>query len=175
MNRLEQSFERFLFSSRWLLTPFYLGLIISILLLMSKFFLELFHTVGDLPNLNGSQVMVAILGLIDLSLTANLLILITFSGYESFVSKIDLPAEIDGDKPKWIGKVGFNELKVKVVGSIIVISAIELLRTFINIETYTGEEGETMLMWKVILHLTFVMSGFLFAIIDKLSQGSHEH
>lgn len=163
MKKFEQKFEHLMFISRWLLVPLYVGLIAAVFLLMYKFFAELVHLFADVTVLSESQLVVGILSLIDLSLIANLLFIITFSGYESFVSKIDVSDH--EDKPAWMGKVSFGALKIKVIGSIIAISAIDLLKLFVNIEAY----DESQLMWKVIIHLTFVVSGVLFALMDRLA------
>ena len=167
MPSLEQKFERTLFACRWLLTPFYVGLVVSVLLLLFKFFIELSVLALSIMTLTKSEVMVGILTLIDLSLIANLLFIIIFSGYESFVSKMDI--EDHEDKPGWVGKVDFSGLKIKLIGSIVAISAIELLKVFINLDSY--ESG--YIMWKVIIMVAFVISGVLLALMDKLRSGNH--
>ena len=167
MKFIEHFFERCLFASRWLLAPFYVGLIISAGLLLIKFFGELSHLILHIFTISESELIIHVLTLIDVSLIANLLFIITFSGYESFVSKIDIGEH--EDRPDWMGKVGFAGLKLKVIGSIVAISAIELLKVYINIEAY--EERD--IMWRVIIHLSFVFSGVLFALSDKLSSSDH--
>ncbi|MBQ0718930.1 MAG: TIGR00645 family protein [Gammaproteobacteria bacterium] len=163
MKNMEHKFEQLMFVSRWLLVPLYVGLIASVLLLIYKFYGELAHLFLHVATLSESQIVVGLLTLIDLSLIANLLFIITFSGYESFVSKIDVSDH--EDKPDWMGKVSFGALKIKVIGSIVAISAIELLKIFMDMDAYT----ETQIMWKVIIHLTFVASGVLFALMDRLA------
>ena len=167
MKLLESIFERILFTSRWLLAPFYIGLVIAVLLLLVKFCSEIFHLVTHIFTISESELVIHILTLIDVSLIANLLIIITFSGYEGFVSKLDIGEH--EDRPDWLGKVGFAGLKLKVIGSIMTISAVELLKVFINIQAY----DDTELMWRVIIHSVFVLSGVLFALTDKLSPGAH--
>lgn len=164
MNKIEASLEKGLFASRWLLTPFYIGLILAVLLLMAKFAMKFAAILGHFTELTSSALVVDILGLIDLALIANLLIIITFSGYESFVSKMDV--DDHEDKPSWMGKVGFAQLKMKVIGSIVAISAIELLRVFIEMENYDLDH----VMWKIIMHATFVISGLMFAVSDWLGR-----
>ena len=164
MNKIESVLEKSLFASRWLLTPFYIGLVLAVLLLMAKFAMKFIAILGHFTELSSSGLVVDILGLIDLALIANLLIIITFSGYESFVSKMDV--DDHEDKPSWMGKVGFAELKMKVIGSIVAISAIELLRVFIEMENYDLDHVK----WKIIMHATFVFSGLMFAISDRLSR-----
>jgi uncharacterized protein (TIGR00645 family) len=160
---LEKKFESLLFASRWLLAPFYLGLMMGVLLLLFKFFKELFGTFSNVMSLSGNEMVLSVLTLVDISLIANLIIIIIFSGYESFVSKIDVGAH--EDKPGWMGKVSFTALKIKVLGSIVAISAIELLKVFVNTGEYTIDE----IKWKVFIHLTFVISGLLLAVMDKIS------
>ena len=153
--------------------PFYLGLIISILLLFFKFLQELWHTIGSLLIASESDVIVSILALVDMALVGSLLLMITFSGYEIFVSKIDIGEH--KDRPDWMGKVDFSGLKLKVIGAIVAISAIDLLRTFMNLpETFTNEQIN-MVMWKVIIHITFVLSGVLFALMDKIAGDTNKH
>jgi len=161
---MEKLLETMLFRSRWLLAPFYVGLILGILLLMAKFAEELWHLLVTLPAASGSDVIVGILALIDLSLVASLLIIIIFSSYENFVSKMDTGD--NEDRPEWMGHVDFSDLKLKVIGSIVAISAIELLKSFIKVGDLTNEQ----LAWKVGIHLTFVVSGVLFALMDRLGE-----
>jgi uncharacterized protein (TIGR00645 family) len=163
MKKIEHLFEMALFNSRWLLVPFFMGLSLSILLLLFKFVAELTHMAATVMTVSASTLVIEILHLIDLTLVASLLIIILLSGYESFVSKIDLQGH--EDKPAWMGKIGFSELKLKVIGSIVAISAIDLLTVFLNMGKYSEQD----LFWKVTIHLTFVVSGLLFAMMDKLS------
>jgi uncharacterized protein (TIGR00645 family) len=170
LNNVEKYFEKFLFASRWLLAPFYLGLMLGVVILLYKFSVSLYYLVKNLTvgKASESEIVLSILTLVDITLLANLLIIIIFSGYESFVSKIEV--EDHEDRPDWMGKVGFSTLKIKLIGSIVAISGIELLKVFVNIEEY----DEWKVQWKVIIHLTFVVSGVLFAIMDKTSsKNSH--
>lgn len=167
MKSIESAFERGLFATRWLLVPFYVGLVITVGLLLVKFYEELIYLILHVFTISESDLVIHILTLIDISLISNLLFIIIFSGYESFVSKIDIGDH--EDRPGWMGKVGFAGLKIKVIGSIVAISAIELLKVFINISNYSESE----LMWRVIIHLSFVLSGVLFALMDKLSPNNH--
>ncbi|MCM8530943.1 MAG: TIGR00645 family protein [Lentisphaeraceae bacterium] len=164
LKNLEKKFESLLFMSRWLLAPFYLGLMLGVVLLLFKFFKELFTTFSTVLTMNGNEIVLSILTLVDISLIANLLIIIIFSGYESFVSKIDV--DDHEDKPGWMGKVGFAALKIKVIGSIVAISAIELLKIFVNTSDYDPEN----IKWKIIIHITFVVSGVLFAVMDRTTK-----
>ncbi len=167
MTQFEERFERALFASRWLLVPFYFGLVLSVFLLLFKFFAELFHLFIHSLSLSEGEMIIGILTLIDVALIANLLFIIIFSGYESFVSKIEV--EDDVDKPGWMGKVGFSALKLKLISSIVAITSIELLKVFINIQAYTEEQ----IMWKVLILVAFVFSGLLLSLMDKFSSGEH--
>lgn len=116
---------------------------------------------------SGGDVMVGVLTLVDVALVANLLLIIVFAGYENFVSKINTGDS--EDRPDWMGHVSFSDLKIKVIGSIVAISGIELLKAFVDVDAYTNEQ----LAWKVGLHMAFVVSGVLFAIMDRLSSKNH--
>ena len=170
---LENLIESIIFRSRWLLAPFFLGLVFSILLLFVKFSEELIHLTTDIFISSESDVIVGILALVDIALVGSLLLMIIFSGYEIFVSKIDV--ETHEDRPDWMGKVNFSGLKLKVIGAIVAISAIDLLKTFMNLsDTMTQNEMDTI-FWKVALHMAFVISGVLFAVMDKIaSMTDHE-
>lgn len=167
MQHLERILERFMFASRWLLAPFYVGLVLAIGLLLVKFAKEFYSLFQVLASGDSGNLMVGVLTLVDVVLVANLLLIIVFAGYENFVSKINTRGS--EDRPEWMGHVGFSDLKIKLIGSIVAISGIELLKAFVNVDAYTNEQ----LAWKVGLHLTFVVSGVLFAVMDRLSSKSH--
>lgn len=172
MSRFEHVLESIIFTSRWLLAPFFAGLIIAIIALMVKFFKELYLLTTSVFTGSGSEIIISILTLVDVSLIASLLLIITFSGYENFVSKINVGEH--EDRPAWMGKVGFSDLKLKLIGAIVAISAVELLKAFINLQHMTNEQ----LAWKVGIHLTFVVSGVMFALTDRIadsgkSKGGH--
>lgn len=169
MERLESLFERTLFASRWVMAPFYLGLAVGIVLLLVKFLQELFHAVSHVITMSESEIVLSVLALIDLSLAANLLLLVIFSGYENFVSKLDIGEH--RDRPEWMGKIDYSGMKLKLVASIVAISAIQLLRAFMNIENRDNVE----LAWLVGIHMTFVVSGVLLALMDRLTESSEGH
>jgi len=169
MNRIESFLENFIFFSRWLMAPFYVGLVVSLAMLMVKFLQELFHIAPNVFDMHDSEVILAVLTLIDLSLAGNLLLMVIFAGYENFVSKIDIGDH--KDKPDWMGKVDFSGLKVKLIASIVAISGIHLLKSFMNIEHADKEN----LFWLVIVHATFVLSGFLFAVMDYIVSKTEGH
>src|SRR5437868_6760726 len=165
-NLFETVLEQSLFKSRWLLAPFYLGLVISLAMLLAAFVAELLHAVpGALRfNVDPEQVILATLGLIDVSLAGNLVVIVIFSGYENFVSKIN--TENAEDRPSWMGTLDFSGLKMKLIGSIVAISAISLLRAFMTLTEHDAPLDEPRLRWMLILHLAFVVSGLLFAAMD---------
>jgi uncharacterized protein (TIGR00645 family) len=168
-NPLERAFERFIFASRWLMAPFYLGLIAALVALVVVFAQDIVGEILKLPELKETDVIVWVLSLIDLSLAANLLIMVIFAGYENFVSKMDIGDH--PDRPSWMGKVDFSGMKLKLVASIVAISAIHLLRAFMEVETI----DDRSLRWKVIIHVVFVISGVLLALMDWISQKAEEH
>ncbi len=171
----EHLLETFIFNSRWILAPFYLGLVFAMAMLLVKFAQEFLHIVPHILDSSESQMILAILTLVDMSLVASLLLIIVFSGYENFVSKIDTGGH--EDRPDWMGKVDFSGLKIKLIASIVAISGIELLKAFVNISTMTVEDmalTERQMMWRVIIHLVLVISGVLFALMDRIA-GTHDH
>lgn len=171
MASLEDKLESTIFNSRWLLAPFYLGLILCIILLLIKFAQELWHITASIYTMSEAEAVIGILTLVDMSLVGSLLLMIIFSGYEIFVSKIDVADH--EDRPDWMGKVDFTGLKLKVIGAIVAISAIELLKTFVQIPAVPTEGDISVLLWKVIIHMTFVFSGVLFALMDRITVNSH--
>lgn len=171
---LEEAVEALLFNSRWLLAPFYLGLTVMLGFLVVVFGIELWTDIPAVLNApHGSmpeKAILLVLSLIDLSLTANLVLIVTFSGYENFVSKINTGAH--EDRPSWMGKLDFSALKIRVIASIVAISAIALLKSFMEL----GEASDaahpfdyTRLAWLIGLHLTFIVSGVLLAFMDLLA------
>ncbi len=180
MKRTEHALEVIIFNSRWLLAPFYLGLVVSIALLLVKFGQEFFHMLPAIFTTSESEVILAILTLVDMSLVANLLLIIIFSGYENFVSKIDTAGH--EDRPSWMGKVDFSGLKIKLIASIVAISAIELLKAFVNIsnigvasDVATWTVADKQLAWKVGIHIVLIVSGVLFALMDRVAEGTIKH
>lgn len=158
--------ERGLFMSRWLMAPMYVGLTFALIMLLVSFARELAHYFFILPNLSSTDAVLASLSLIDISLAGNLLLIVIFSGYENFVSKIDT---IDHeDQPEWKGTVDFSTLKLKLVASIVAISGIHLLKVFMDVE----KVSENQIRWMVIIHLVFVISGVLLALMDRIAVSS---
>jgi uncharacterized protein (TIGR00645 family) len=184
----EHALEVIIFNSRWLLAPFYLGLVLGIAMILVKFTQEFLHIAWPISHLLASResdLILAVLTLVDMSLVASLLLIIIFSGYENFVSKIDTGGH--EDRPEWMGKVDFSGLKVKVIASIVAISAIELLKAFVNVgaqfaaaaentgaaTSWVWSAADTALAWKVGIHFVLVISGVLFAYMDKVAEESH--
>lgn len=167
---MEQLIERVLFWSRWLLVPLYLGLTILLLFFAAKFFQEAWHLLPMLWELSETNLILAALSLVDLVLVGNLLVMVILAGYENFISRLEVAQE--GGQLAWLGKVDAGTLKIKVAVSIVAISSIHLLKAFMN----TNNTSEASLMWMVIIHLTFVVSALLLAVVDKIAFSSHrEH
>lgn len=170
--------EQGLFASRWLMAPFYVGMVGALLAVLFVFCRELVHAATQLLDLDAEKAILLALSLIDLSLTANLLLIVMLSGYESFVSKIDT----GGERPAWMGTVDFAGLKMKLIASIVAISAIALLRAFLPLAEplVTGEAAHTpvdgaRLGWLIGLHLTFVTSGLVLAVMDWIASKTPKH
>jgi uncharacterized protein (TIGR00645 family) len=161
--KIESGLEAFLFASRWLLAPFYLGLAISVAILLIKFVQELYALAVKALVATEAEAILGVLTLVDLALTGSLLLIVIFSGYENFVSKIDHTNHRDW--PEWMGKIDFTALKIKLLGSIVAISAIQLLKVFMAVKDVTDRE----LIWYVIIHLVFVGSSVLLALSDRIS------
>jgi len=162
----ERYLELWLFRSRWLMAPFYVGLVVALAALVYIFAAEAWHELSHLTSMSPEEAILMVLSLIDLSLAGNLLLIVIFSGYENFVSKIDT-ADAE-DRPEWMGSVDFSGLKMKLIGSIVAISAIALLRAFMRLAEGEAVEDRT-LIWMTGLHLTFVVSGVLLALMDWIS------
>lgn len=152
-----------IFLSRWLQAPLYFGLIVAQGIYVYHFMVELWHLTGNTPTLTESEIMLRVLGLIDVVMIANLLIMVIVGGYETFVSRLRL--EDHPDQPEWLSHVNAGILKVKLATALIGISSIHLLKSFIN-----AEKMETKtLLWQVSIHLTFVVSALMLAWIDRLT------
>jgi uncharacterized protein (TIGR00645 family) len=164
MNKAEHVLETWVFRSRWLLAPFFVGLLLAIVALLIKFVKQLADLAIHVLTVSGDDMIIQILTLVDSALIAALLLIIGFSGYENFVSKISTGDH--EDRPAWMGRVGFSDLKIKLIGAIVAISAVELLKAFINIDDFTWQQ----LSWKVGIHVTFVVSGVLFAVTDSITE-----
>ena len=164
MNSPVKTLETVIFASRWIQAPLYVGLIIAQVVYCWLFMVELSHLVHnaiDAAHISEADVMLAVLGLIDVVMIANLLIMVIVGGYETFVSRLDL--EGHPDQPEWLSHVNAGVLKIKLSTAIIGISSIHLLKSFINaanLEPHT-------LQWQVIIHVVFLISSLAMAIVDK--------
>ena len=168
---IEKTVERLLFASRWILAPVYLGLSIALIVLGVKFFQEVYHIVTHVIQIEEPDLILTLLAMIDLVLVGSLIVMVMFSGYENFVSALDV--DQGGEKLSWLGKLDANSLKLKVASSIVAISSIHLLRRFMEADDYIAAGKETALMWFVIIHLTFVASAVMMGVLDRITSGQH--
>lgn len=161
---IERTAENLLYASRWLLAPIYMGLSLALLLLGIKFFQEIIHTFPIILSLKEADVVLVTLSLIDMALVGGLLIMVMFSGYENFVSHIDI--DEGKEKLSWLGKMDSGSLKQKVAASIVAISSIHLLKAFMNAEHIANDKLELY----VIIHMAFVLSALGMAYVDKMNK-----
>ena len=161
---IERIAEKFLYASRWLLAPIYLGLSFGLLILGVKFFQEIIHILPLIFETSETNIVLLILSLIDISLVGGLIVMVMLSGYENFVSTIDL--DEGSEKLSWLGKMDASSLKQKVAASIVAISSIHLLKAFMNAQSIENDK----LMWYVIIHLTFVVSAIGMAYVDSINK-----
>lgn len=166
-DKVESTIETLIFASRWILAPFYLGLAASLLILLIKFMGEFYHIASHAFTLTESEVIVGVLALVDLALTGSLIIIVVLSGYENFVSRLDRSNHKDW--PEWMGTIDFSALKLKLLSSIVAISAIQLLKQFMTVSSVSDRD----LLWLVIVHVVFVVSSVLLALSDKISGAGH--
>jgi uncharacterized protein (TIGR00645 family) len=165
MKNFERVLESGLFASRWLLAPFYVGLAVCLALLLLHFLIELAHFIPKVPRAENADVILGVLSLVDIAFTANLVLIVIFSGYENFVSKFDTDVH---DRPDWMTEVDFSGLKQKLITSIVAISAIQVLKAFMNIDRY----GDTSrLGWLIGIHVVFVTSMLILSIADRVGEG----
>ncbi len=163
---MEKIFENLLYASRWVLAPIYIGLSLALLVLGVKFFQEILHIIPHIIEYKESEVVLVVLSLIDLALVGGLLVMVMFSGYENFISRIDI--EEGKEKLEWLGKLDSGSLKQKVAASIVAISSIHLLKAFMDAQQISNDK----LMWYVIIHLTFVLSAIGMALVDSMPKAA---
>jgi uncharacterized protein (TIGR00645 family) len=161
---MERLIETLMVRARWLLAPVYLGLGLALIALIIKFFQEVVHLFLHILEFSEADVVLIVLSLIDISLVGGLLIMVMMSGYENFVSSLDVKDA--GDKLSWLGKMDASSLKMKVAASIVAISSIHLLRVFMNL----GNVNPDLLKWYVLIHLTFVASAFAMGVLDRVTK-----
>ena len=167
LKKSESILEWLIFSSRWLQAPLYAGLIVGGLLYAYKFIVELIHMCATITEITESALLLGVLGLVDITMVANLLIMVIIGGYSTFVSKIDI--ESHEDRPEWLKKVDAGTLKVKLAGSLVGVSGIHLLKTFINIPNQDMEHVK----WQVIIHVVFLLSSVMLAYSEKILHEKH--
>ncbi|MCZ8310986.1 MAG: TIGR00645 family protein [Rhodospirillales bacterium] len=162
MPKLEKMIEGAIFSSRWLQVPLYLGLILVLLVLCAKFFMVLFKLVVGMGEMDEAKIVLMVLELVDVVMVANLIVMVVISGYENFVSRLDI--EGHGEKLSWFGKLDAGSLKIKLASSIVAISSIHLLKAFLD----AGEISNDKLLMLVVIHMTFIVSALMLAYLDKM-------
>jgi len=158
---MEKLIETLMYRSRWLLAPIYLGLSLALIALAIKFFQELIHLLFDITILAEADMILIVLSLVDIAMVGGLLVMVMMSGYENFVSELNIGE--DEEKLSWLGKMDASSLKAKIAASIVAISSIHLLKAFMNAENIDNDK----LMWFVLIHLTFVVSAFAMGILDS--------
>ena len=163
-SKIEKMTERLMYASRWILAPVYLGLSLALFALFIKFYQELYHFLPHILEIDESTLVLNLLTLIDLTLVGSLVVIVMFSGYENFVSQMDIGE--DAEKLDWLGSHDYGSLKMKVAASIVAISSIHLLKIFMNVQ----ETDNDKLMWYVLIHLTLVVSALLMGYLDKISR-----
>jgi len=159
---MERIFERLMYATRWIMAPIYLGLSLCLLALGIKFFQEVITFIPHLFSMKEVELILVTLSLIDIALVGGLIVMVMFSGYENFVSRLDLHGH--DDKLGWLGKLDSNSLKNKVAASIVAISSIHLLKVFMNTESIPNDK----IMWYLLIHITFVVSAFAMGLLDKI-------
>lgn len=163
---MERLIEKMLYGGRWLLAPIFLAMNLALLALGVKFFVEVVHLLGSMFTMPETDMILVILTLIDMALVGSLIVMVMISGYENSVSQLEL--EEGTEKLRWLGKLDASSLKNKVAASIVAISSIHLLKVFMNARSIENDK----IMWYVILHMTFVVSAFIMASLDKLGKAS---
>lgn len=164
---MERFLENAMYASRWLLAPVYFGLSLGLIALTIRFFQEIFHILPHIFSVSESDMILTLLSLVDMTLVGGLLVMVMFSGYENFVSQLDINE--GKEKLSWLGKMDATSLKNKVAASIVAISSIHLLRVFMDAKNVPDNK----LMWYVIIHLTFVLSAFVMGYLDRLTKVKH--
>ncbi|HVU31556.1 MAG TPA: TIGR00645 family protein [Sphingomicrobium sp.] len=170
--KLEIAFEQFLFAARWLAAPIYLGLVIALIVILVMLAKYVVIIIGHMPTANLHDAVIAILSLIDLALISNLVLIVLFTGYDSFISRLDVTDH--EDRPAWLGKVDFSGLKLKLFASIVAITGIELLKAFMDVSE-AGKANERALFWLVVIHVVFLVTTIGAAFSHWLALNSKNH
>ena len=161
-------FEKLLFAARWLLAPFYVALVLALLALLAKVGIHVYETATHFLDFSEDQVLLSALGIIDLTLSASLIVIVVLSGYVNFIAPIDIDAHREW--PRWFADIDFSELKVKLMASIVAITAIKLLESYMNAASVSDRD----FAWQTGVHLTFVVSALLLALADWLGHRAEE-
>ncbi|MSP10306.1 MAG: TIGR00645 family protein [Pelagibacteraceae bacterium] len=164
IKNIEKKLESSMFASRWFMAPVYVVLSISLAIIMLKVVQEFIHNIPAFVSMDMRNLLLFVLHIIDMALIGNLVLMILFSGYENFVSKIE-SAKNNTDKPSWMGKIDFSGLKLKLIASIVAISGINLLESFMDL----GTQSDRDLKWQIIIHVVFLVSGVLLALMDYIA------
>ncbi len=164
---VEVVIERLMYASRWILAPIFFGLSLALIALGIKFFQEIFHLLAHVVEIGEADIVLVILSLIDIALVSGLIVMVMFTSYENFVSRIDLADSTE--KLSWLGTMDTSTLKTKVAASIVAISSIHLLKVFMNATNISNDK----LLWYVLIHLTFVISAFAMGMLDRAMRKSH--
>ncbi|MGR8931500.1 MAG: TIGR00645 family protein [Gammaproteobacteria bacterium] len=162
--RIEHFVERVMYASRWVMAPVFLGMSLILLVLAIKFFQELYHFIPHILEVDEGQIILKLLTFIDLTLVGSLTLIVMFSGYENFVSRLDIGS--DAEKLGWLGTHDYGSLKLKVSTSIVAISSIRLLKVFMEVENTDNDK----MLWYVIIHITLVVSAFMLGLLDKFTK-----
>jgi uncharacterized protein (TIGR00645 family) len=166
-----KTIEKLLFASRWILAPVYLGMSLALVALGINFFIELYHLLTHVVGMSEADLILRLLAMVDLVLVGSLIVMVMFSGYENFVSALDV--DENTEKLSWLGKLDANSLKLKVASSIVAISSIHLLRAFMETSSRVEKGQESTLLWYVIIHLTFVVSAVMMGVLDRITAKAH--
>jgi len=165
---IRQAIERIIFGSRWLLVPLYLTLALSLVELLVQGAAKLYSAIINFWSLGEEGVLLSVLAVVDLTLTASLVVIVIISGYTNFVTPVEMRP--DDRRPHWVAEIDFGELKLKLMASIVAISAIKLLEGFMEISSLSDRE----LYWLAGIHLTFVVSTALLALADRIGHRSRQ-
>ncbi len=161
---MEKHLETLMYASRWLMAPIYLGLSLVLIALGIKFFQEIFHLLPNILQTKEADLILVVLSMIDIALVGGLIVMVMFSGYENFVSRLDI--DESAEKLNWLGKVDSGSLKNKVAASIVAISSIHLLKVFMDTPNIANDK----IKWYLLIHITFVLSAFSMGYLDKLTK-----
>lgn len=161
---MEKHLETLMYASRWLMAPIYLGLSLVLVALGIKFFQEIFHLLPNILQTKEADLILVVLSMIDIALVGGLIVMVMFSGYENFVSRLDI--DESAEKLNWLGKVDSGSLKNKVAASIVAISSIHLLKVFMDTPNIDNDK----IKWYLLIHITFVLSAFVMGYLDKLTK-----